>query len=63
MYANAALGSAHWFFLSQKGGIVTPHQFYWVFVGFVLFILVCLVSKPNSPETIKKYSLDLRPDI
>jgi SSS family solute:Na+ symporter len=62
MYANAALGSAHWFFLSQKGGLVTPHQFYWVFVGFIFFILVCLVSKPNSPEVIKKYCLDLRPD-
>ena len=62
LYANANLGSAHWFFLSQKGGIVTPHQFYWVFVGFIFFILICLVSKPNSPEVIKKYSLDLRPD-
>jgi SSS family solute:Na+ symporter len=62
MYANAALGSAHWFFLSQKGGIVTPHQFYWVAVGFVFFILISLVSKPNSPEAIKKYCLDLRPE-
>ncbi len=61
LYANAKLGSAHWFFLSEKGGIVTPHQFYWVFVGFIFFALVSLVTKPNSPEAIQKYSYDLRP--
>ncbi len=61
MYANSKLGSAHWFFLGEKGGIVTPHQFYWVFVGFIFFILVSLVTKPNSPEAVQKYSYDLRP--
>ncbi|MGQ9796706.1 solute symporter family protein [Desulfosoma sp.] len=62
MYANSKLGSAHWFFLSKKGGLVTPHQFYWVFVGFIFFILLSLVTKPNSPEVVKKYSYDLRPE-
>jgi SSS family solute:Na+ symporter len=62
MYANTKLGSAHWFFLSKKGGIVTPHQFYWVFVGFVFFILVSLITKPNKDEIVKKYSYDLRPE-
>jgi Na+(H+)/acetate symporter ActP len=61
MYANTVLGSAHWFFLSEKGGLVTPHQFYWVFVGFFFFIIVSLLTKPNRPEVIQKYSLDLRP--
>uniref|UniRef100_A0A832EBF8 Cation acetate symporter n=1 Tax=Desulfacinum infernum TaxID=35837 RepID=A0A832EBF8_9BACT len=62
MYANAKLGSAHWFFLGQKGGLVTPHQFYWVFVGFVFFVLISLVTKPNRPEVIQKYSYNLRPE-
>jgi Na+(H+)/acetate symporter ActP len=64
MYAKFVLGSPHWFFLSDPANkISTPHQFYWVFVGFVFFILLSLVTKPNSDETILKYSLDLRPDL
>jgi SSS family solute:Na+ symporter len=62
MYANSKLGSPHWFFLGEKGGIVTPHQFYWVFVGFVFFIILSLITKPNREEVIKKYSYDLRPE-
>jgi SSS family solute:Na+ symporter len=64
MYANTALKSAHFFFLNKAFGLnwVTPHQFYWVFVGFIFFILLSLVTKPNSQETIQKYSLDLRPE-
>jgi SSS family solute:Na+ symporter len=60
MYANAVHKSAHFFFMTKS--IVTPHQFYWVFVGFIFFIILSLVTKPNSDEVIKKYSLDLRPD-
>ncbi|MBF0211350.1 MAG: cation acetate symporter [Desulfamplus sp.] len=63
MYANKALGSYHWFFLSDPANkISTPHQFYWVFVGFIFFILVSLVTKPCSDDVIKKYSLDIRPE-
>lgn len=60
MYANTVHGSAHLFFLNKNW--VTPHQFYWVFVGFIFFIVVSLLTKPCSPETIQKYSLDLRPE-
>ncbi len=64
MYAKYHLGSYHWFFLSDPAHkISTPHQFYWVFVGFAFFILLSLVTKPNRDEVIQKYSLDLRPDL
>ncbi len=59
MYANTVHGSAHLFFLNKNW--VTPHQFYWVFVGFAFFIVLSLITKPCSDETIQKYSLDLRP--
>ncbi|QTA90299.1 sodium:solute symporter family protein [Desulfonema magnum] len=60
MYANSVHKTAHVFFLDKT--IVTPHQFYWVFVGFIFFILVSLITKPNSDKAIQKYSLDLRPE-
>ena len=64
MYAKAKLGSYHWFFLSDPANkISTPHQFYWVFVGFAFFIVLSLITKPNKEETVQKYSLDLRPDL
>lgn len=62
LYAHYKLGSAHWFFLGQKGGLVTPHQFYWVFLGFIFFIILSLITKPNRPEVIQKYSYNLRPE-
>ena len=63
LYANKVLKSAHWFFLSDPSNkISTPHQFYWVFVGFVFFILVSLVTKPCRPEVIQKYVTDLKPE-
>jgi SSS family solute:Na+ symporter len=39
--------------------LLTPHQVYWYFIGFVLWIILCLVTKPAKPETIKKYCEDL----
>jgi SSS family solute:Na+ symporter len=63
LYANTALKSAHWFFLSDPAHkISTPHQFYWVFVGFIFFILISLITKPNREEVIQKYSIDIRPE-
>jgi Na+(H+)/acetate symporter ActP len=62
LYAHYTLKSAHWFFLSSATNkISAPHQFYWVFIGFIFFILVSLVTKPASDENIQKYSLDIRP--
>lgn len=63
LYAKYTLGSYHWFFLSDPANkISTPHQFYWVFVGFVFFIVVSLLTKPCKDEVIQKYSLDIRPE-
>lgn len=62
LYARNVLGSPHWFFLSKLFGdrlIPTPHQIYWVFVAPIFFIIVSLLTKPASPETIKKYCDDL----
>ncbi|MGQ9825243.1 MAG: sodium:solute symporter family protein [Desulfotomaculales bacterium] len=64
LYARAVLGSPHWFFLNKAFGwkIATAHQWYLVPVSFIFFIIVSLLTRPASPETIKKYSLDLRYD-
>lgn len=62
MYANKALGSAHWFFLSGTNKVSTPHQFYWVFIGFIFFIILSLITKPCRDEVIQKYSIDIRPE-
>ena len=63
MYAKYKLGSYHWFFLSDPANkISTPHQFYWVFVGFIFFIIVSLLTKPCDDEVIQKFSIDLRPE-
>jgi SSS family solute:Na+ symporter len=62
LYAHYVLKSAHWFFLSDPANkIATPNQFYWIPIGFVFFIIVSLLTKPNRPEVIQKYSLDIRP--
>ncbi|MFH1155625.1 MAG: cation acetate symporter [Pseudomonadota bacterium] len=63
LYANTVLKSAHWFFLSDPANkISTPHQFYWVFVGLIFFVVVSLMTKPCRPEVIQKYCIDLRPE-
>ena len=66
LHARSVLGSPHWFFLSKvlygddkALWISTPHQFYWVFVAFIFFIVVSLLTKPASKETIKLYCEDL----
>jgi SSS family solute:Na+ symporter len=65
MYSRNVLGSPHWFFLSEvllgEGGrISTPHQFYWMFVSPIFFIIVSLLTKPASPKAIKAYCKDLQ---
>lgn len=65
VYAKVALGSPHWFFLTEPiFGFKVPvgHQVYWVPLAFIFFIVVSLLSKQNSPETVRKYSTELRYD-
>ncbi|MGB9807412.1 MAG: sodium:solute symporter family protein [Thermosulfidibacteraceae bacterium] len=57
LYAKLKLGSPHKFFLNEN--IITPHQFYWIFVGLIIFIIVSLITQPPKEETIKKYCEDL----
>jgi len=63
LYAFYVQKSPHWFFLSDPSNkIPTPHQFYWIPVAFLLFIVVSLLTKPPREEVIKKYCLDIRPE-
>jgi SSS family solute:Na+ symporter len=63
LYAHYTLKSAHWFFLSDPANkIPAPHQFYWIPIGFIFFIIVSLMTKPPREEVIKKYCLDIRPE-
>ena len=57
LYAKMHFGKPHFFFLSKK--IITPHQFYWIFIGLILFILISLMTKPPSEEAIQKYCVEL----
>ncbi|MEA2059093.1 MAG: hypothetical protein U9P10_00915 [Thermodesulfobacteriota bacterium] len=64
IYAKNALGSNHWFFLSDPANkISTPHQFYWIFIGYFFFIIVSLLTPKNDEEIIQKYCRDLRPEV
>jgi SSS family solute:Na+ symporter len=63
LYANTVLKSAHWFFLSDPANkIPTPHQFYWIPIGFIFFIIVSLMTKPPRKEVIQKYCYDIWPE-
>ena len=64
LYARNVLRSPHWFFLGETlfgegTRIATPHQFYWVFVAAIFFVVVSLLTKPASPQAIKSYCEDL----
>jgi SSS family solute:Na+ symporter len=64
LYARNVLRSPHWFFLSEvlfgkDARIATPHQFYWVFVAAIFFVVVSLLTKPASPQAVKSYCEDL----
>lgn len=64
IYARNVLKSPHWFFLNNAFGwkIATAHQDYWIFISFIVFIIISLLTRPPKPEVIQKYSLDLRQD-
>jgi SSS family solute:Na+ symporter len=64
VYSRNVLGSPHWFFFSEMffgegARVSTPHQFYWVFVAAIFFIVVSLFTKPASPQAIKSFCDDL----
>jgi len=53
LYAKYHWGSPHAFAFNPK--YATPHQAYWVFVGFLVFIILSLIFKPPKRETVEKY--------
>jgi SSS family solute:Na+ symporter len=63
LYANTVLKSAHWFFLSDPANkISTPHQVYWIPIGFIFFIIVSLMTQPPKKDVVQKYCIDLWPE-
>ncbi len=70
LYAHLVLGSAHFFFwyhafvppAEAETIIGTGHQNYWILVSIIFFIVVSLLTKPCSDETIKKYCTGLTQD-
>ena len=70
MYAKFNLGHHAWFFLNQMlfgdnkaAWIVTPHQFWAIPVGFILFVIISLLTSPPDDETVKKYCVELTENV
>ncbi len=64
LYAKFTLGKPHFFFLNEalglsKTAIVTPHQVWAIPVGFILFIVISLLTKKPDPEVVEKYCVQL----
>ncbi|MCL6635563.1 MAG: cation acetate symporter, partial [Peptococcaceae bacterium] len=61
LYAKNVLGSPHWFFLNKAFGtnLAIAHQWYWVPVSFIFFIVVSLLTRPPREEVVQKYCNDL----
>jgi SSS family solute:Na+ symporter len=59
--AKYVLGHHAWFFLNDVLGtkLVTPHQVWAIPAGFLLFIVVSLLTKPDSEEVVQKYCVEL----
>ena len=53
LYAKYHWGTPHAFFLDPK--YATPHQAYWVFIGFIWFLILSLIFERPSEETVRKY--------
>ncbi len=53
LYAKYHWGTPHAFFLDPK--YATPHQAYWVFIGFLWFLILSLIFERPSEETVRKY--------
>ncbi len=66
--AKFVLGKPHFFFLNDilfgdPKALVTPHQVWAIPVGFILFIIVSLLTKPPEQEIVKKYCEDLTKEV
>mgnify|MGYP000011760546 CR=1 FL=1 len=64
LYAKLVVGHHAFFFLNPilglpKTAIITPHQIWAVPVGFLLFIVISLLTKKPEEEVIDKYCVKL----
>jgi SSS family solute:Na+ symporter len=64
LYAKTVLGHHSFFFLNPllglpKTAIITPHQVWAIPVGFLLFIVISLVTKKPEKEVVDKYCVKL----
>ena len=66
--AKFVLGHHAFFFLNDvifhsKTALITPHQVWAIPVGFILFIIVSLVTKPVEEEVVQKYCVELTQEV
>ena len=66
--AKLVLGHHAFFFLNDvlfgnKAALITPHQVWAIPVGFLLFIIVSLLTKPVEEEAVQKYCVDLTSEV
>lgn len=66
--AKLVLGHHAFFFLNDilfgnKAALITPHQVWAIPVGFILFIIVSLLTKPPEEEIVKKYCEELTKEV
>jgi len=66
--AKLVLGHHAFFFLNDvlfgnKAALITPHQVWAIPVGFILFIVVSLITKPPQEEVVQKYCVELTQEV
>ncbi|WP_290596792.1 MULTISPECIES: sodium:solute symporter family protein [unclassified Archaeoglobus] len=66
--AKLVLGHHAFFFLNDvlfgdKTALITPHQVWAIPVGFILFIIVSLITKPVEKEAVEKYCIELTKEV
>jgi len=66
--AHLVLGHHAYFFLNDvlfgnKTALITPHQVWAVPVGFIIFIVVSLLTKPPEEEVVQKYCVELTKEV
>ncbi len=66
--AKLVLGHHAFFFLNDvlfgsKTALITPHQVWAIPVGFLLFIVVSLLTKPVEEEVVEKYCIELTKEV
>ncbi|AGK60341.1 putative symporter [Archaeoglobus sulfaticallidus PM70-1] len=66
--AKLVLGHHAFFFLNDvlygnPKALITPHQVWAIPVGFLLFIIVSLITKPVEEEAVQKYCVELTKEV